>query len=54
MADHYCEYAELIGRHTEWQKDDETGTEVCKWCHDPRYIVKTVAKATTRKVAKSG
>jgi len=51
MAEHICDYAELIGKHAEWQADDETGIEVCKWCHEPKY---TVAKATTRKVAKNG
>lgn len=52
MTDHDCPYAQLIGAKNGWQKDDETGIEVCKWCHEPKYVTPKVAKATpVKKVA---
>lgn len=50
MIDHKCPYAALIGRQPKWQADDETGYEVCMWCHEPKYTVtKPKARVTTRK-----
>lgn len=48
---HECQFAELIGQKVSYQKNNETGEEVCRWCHEPRYekVTATKQRVTTNR-----